>query len=91
MKLGISMPSSSLLSKLTTALIKDGVMYISVKYGDQEIKRDDGRLFNYYNDDTFLKLQEKIENLKVLKMWKTVDVRQNREDEYWLNVLMRKK
>ncbi|GAB6137996.1 class I SAM-dependent methyltransferase [Halanaerobaculum tunisiense] len=75
--------------KLTRALVTDGVIYMSFKYGNREVYRN-GRLFNYYDEDSFMELKDKFAELEVVKMWKTVDARENREDEYWLNVLMRK-
>ncbi|MBM7623170.1 class I SAM-dependent methyltransferase [Sporohalobacter salinus] len=80
----------SVLSRLAIALVKNGIMYISFKYGDQEIKRDDGRLFNYYDGNSFLKLKKKIKRLEIIKRWKTIDARKDKKDEYWFNVLLKK-
>ncbi|GAB6137958.1 class I SAM-dependent methyltransferase [Halanaerobaculum tunisiense] len=75
--------------KLTRALVTDGVIYMSFKYGDREVYRN-GRLFNYYDEDSFRKLKNDFAELEVVKMWKTADVKKEIKDEYWLNVLLQK-
>ena len=79
----------SVLNKFIKALVRDGVIYLSFKYGDQEIYRN-GRLFNYYDYNSFMKLKSQFDQLKVLKTWKTADAREERNDEYWFNVLLNK-
>lgn len=70
--------------------LKDkGIFYLSFKYGDKEEVRK-GRYFNYYNENSFQCLVDKFPNLKIIETWKTVDVREGREDEFWLNVIIRK-
>lgn len=78
------------LERIIGSLKKDGVFYSSFKYGDKEEERE-GRYFRYHNEDSFEKLIQNHEQLELIKMYKTVDARKDREDEYWLNVLMRKK
>jgi SAM-dependent methyltransferase len=77
------------IAKLAKALKPDGILYASFKYGDKEEFRK-GRLFSDYTESTFQELIEKISSLKIVKHWKTADVRPDRKDEYWLNVLIRK-
>ena len=77
----------SIFSKLINALKPKGVIYSSFKYGNKEIHRS-GRLFNYYDEESFKNLVNNFENLSIIKLWKTEDLRKNRENEYWLNTLL---
>ena len=71
------------------ALKKNGVMYLSFKYGDHEIEKN-GRFFNYYDVESFSQLISST-NFDILETWITTDVRQGREDEQWLNAVIRKR
>lgn len=77
------------LQKLVRALKGNGIIYTSFKYGEEELVRSD-RFFNDYMEASFDKLLLTIPNLEVVKYWKTSDLRPGREDEQWLNVLLRK-
>ena len=79
----------SVIDKLAEALKQGGILYASFKYGDKEEVRKD-RLFTDYTERTFQALIKKIPSLRIIKHWKTDDVRPNREGEYWFNVLMKK-
>jgi hypothetical protein len=79
----------NVLDKLAEALKSGGILYASFKYGDKEEVRKE-RHFSDYTESTFQALVKKIPSLKIIKHWKTADVRPNREGEYWFNVLMRK-
>ncbi len=75
--------------KMQQALKKDGVIYTSFKYGDGEGIRN-GRYFSDYTEDTARRMIEEIEGLQIDKMWTSSDRRPRREDEKWLNILLRK-
>ncbi len=77
------------IERISNSLKGNGIFYASFKYGGGEIVRD-GRLFNSYNEETLKTLIEMQKNLEVLKIWKTQDVRPDRENEYWVNVLCKK-
>ena len=77
----------SIFSKLINSLKTKGILYSSFKYGNKEVFRS-GRLFNYYNEESFKNLVNKFESLSIIKLWKTEDLRKNRENEYWLNTLL---
>ncbi len=79
----------NVINRLSKSLVNTGVMYLSFKYGNKEVNRN-GRFFNYYDEDSFAKLISKFEELEVIKISKTEDVRDGREDEYWLNILLKK-
>lgn len=74
---------------IVNSLKINGIFYASFKYGEGEIVRN-GRLFNSYNEETLKSLIEMQRDLKIIKIWKTQDVRPDRENEYWVNVLCRK-
>lgn len=78
-----------IIHKLSLAAKKNGIIYISFKYGDFEGERN-GR---YFTDMTEISMKELLENfseLNVEKQWITGDVRSGRGDERWLNIILRK-
>lgn len=88
----LHLPSSKLeeqFRRISDALRPGGVCYASFKYGDFEGLRN-GRYFTDLDEDSFKTLLGKIPNLDIIRLWKTVDVRPGRENETWLNALIRK-
>ncbi len=77
------------LSRLTKALKPNGVLYASFKYGDEEREKN-GRLFNDYNEQSFLYLLSEHPNLRQISSWVSTDVRPERSGEKWLNILVRR-
>jgi SAM-dependent methyltransferase len=77
------------LQKLSRALKSGGILYTSFKYGEGELVRSD-RFFSDYTETSFNKLLLNIPNIGLVKYWKTSDLRSGRENEKWLNVLLRK-
>jgi len=75
--------------KMQQALKKDGVIYTSFKYGDGEGVRN-GRYFSDYTEDSAKRMIGEIEGLQIEKMWTSSDRRPGREEEQWLNILLRK-
>ena len=78
-----------ILQKMTQALKTNGLIYTSFKYGDGEGVRN-GRYFSDFTEETAKALISKIEGLQIEKMWTSSDRRPGREDEQWLNILLRK-
>ncbi|MDO6355149.1 methyltransferase domain-containing protein [Caloramator sp. CAR-1] len=76
--------------RIYKALRKDGIFYSSFKYGDKEEFRN-GRFFNFYDEKSFNELLKRNGYFELLEMFITTDVREGRQDEKWLNVLVRKK
>ena len=70
------------------ALHKGGIIYTSFKYGDFEGMRN-GRYFTDFTEDSFRTFISEIEQLTVEKLWVTSDVRPGRQDEKWLNMILR--
>ena len=80
---------AKVLSKLGASLKVGGILYTSYKYGESEMVRG-GRLFADYTEESFGRVVAAVLGLEVVKYWKTSDLRPGREDEKWLNVLLRK-
>ena len=68
------------------ALKENGVFYCSFKYGSMEVEKD-GRYFNYINEESMSKLLNK-NNINVMEIYKTNDVRTDRNNEIWINVII---
>lgn len=77
-------------NKLAAALKINGIVYSSFKYGDFEGFRDD-RYFIDMTEEKFINLLDEIKVFDMEKIWITSDVRPGRDDEKWLNVIVRKK
>ena len=70
------------------ALKKDGVLYASFKYGENNYEKD-GRSFTCFTRDKFLNLMEGLD-FYYRATFETGDVRPGRENEKWLNVIPKK-
>jgi cyclopropane fatty-acyl-phospholipid synthase-like methyltransferase len=79
---------AEVVNKLRHALKDQGVLYLSYKYGDSEEVRKD-RHFSNYTEESFTSLLKECHPLQVMEMWTTQDSRPDRQDERWLNVLLR--
>lgn len=77
-----------ILKKLKRALNLEGILYISLKYGEGEGVKE-GRLFNYYDEAQLRKVFNGLNDMKIIKIFRTEDVRQERKQELWINVLAR--
>lgn len=76
--------------KIAEALVSRGIFYTSFKYGVEETVRN-GRFFMDMTEDKFNAFLEKVGLFSIEEMWKTSDVRPGRDDEKWLNLILRKK
>lgn len=76
--------------KMGRALVSQGIVYTSFKYGIGEGERN-GRYFTDMTEDKITELLEKVELFIIEEMWITSDVRPGRENEKWLNLILRKK
>ncbi|MCQ8213369.1 class I SAM-dependent methyltransferase [Cetobacterium somerae] len=70
------------------ALKKDGVLYASFKYGENNYEKD-GRSFTCFTKDKFLNLIEGLD-FYYRATFETGDVRPGRGNEKWLNVILKK-
>ena len=76
--------------RIARALKDNGILYTSFKYSEFEGMRN-GRYFTDFTIESFNEFQTNIPEFIIEKMWITSDVRAGREDEKWLNLIMRKK
>lgn len=79
----------NILRKMTDAVKNGGVIYTSFKYGEFEGYRN-GRYFIYHTEASFKKIIEDIPKLVIEKLWVSDDVRVERGEEQWLNLILRK-
>ena len=87
----LHVPGSELemvLTRLRDALKDNGILYASFKYGDFEGVRN-GRYFNDLTEDTSVEIFQKC-NFDIIKTWVSDDARPDRQDEKWVNILVKK-
>ena len=77
------------LGKMLTALKKAGIIYSSFKYGDFEGERK-GRYFTDFTKDTFEEFIKDFDGIRIVDEWISQDVRPDRGDEKWLNLILQK-
>ncbi len=75
--------------KMIRALKENGVLYTSFKYGDFEGYRGE-RYFTDFTERTLGDFLADFTELSVVEEWVTADVRPGRDNEKWLNVVLRK-
>ncbi len=78
------------LKKMLIALKDDGLIYTSFKYGDFEGMRN-GRYFIDFNESKLERLQKDLPCFSVDELWITTDVRPGRDEEKWMNLILKKK
>lgn len=76
--------------KMIVALKQGGIIYTSFKYGNFEGLRN-GRYFTDMDNAKFDDFISQYPNITVEELWVTGDVRPERSNEQWLNVILRKK
>lgn len=77
------------LVRMAKALKKEGIVYTSFKYGTFEGERN-GRYFTDMTEEKFRKLLEEEKVFHIEELWISSDVRPGREEEKWLNLVLRK-
>lgn len=80
---------ADVLHKICISLKVGGYFYTSFKYGSFEGEIN-GRYFTYLTEDSLAELLLDVPELCIVEHWVSGDVRAGREDEKWLNVIMRK-
>lgn len=81
---------AGVMRKMVIALKKNGIIYTSFKYGIFAGERN-GRYFTDMTEELFAKLLSKIDSLEIEEQWTTSDVRPERGEEKWLNLILRKR
>lgn len=77
------------LNKMHQSLKKDGILFMSFKYGDFEGIYE-GRYFKYYHRKEIKEMIETIDGLEILKLAKTSDIRPYRQEDTWIHVIVKK-
>ena len=77
------------MNKMSEALKTNGIIYTSFKYGHFEGERN-GRFFTDFTLETFKGFAKDIKEIAIEDSWITGDVRNGRENEKWLNLILRK-
>jgi SAM-dependent methyltransferase len=88
----LHLPAAALpdaLRRLAVALVPGGVLYASFKYGHGE-REDQGRHFTDLDEAGLSELLDRVDNLQLLGAWITPDQRPGRDNERWLNALLRR-
>ncbi len=80
---------ANVLSRVETALKVGGVLYASFKYGTFEGMRN-GRYFTDFTEETLKAFWEPVTTMRIFDLWITEDVRPDRKEEKWINLLARK-
>lgn len=79
----------SVINKMIIALKDNGIIYISFKNSEFEGIRN-GRYFNDFTVEKFNKFMKDISNVYIEDTWITGDLRHGKENEKWLNLMLRK-
>ena len=77
------------IQKMSLALKSKGIIYTSFKYGTFEGERN-GRYFTDMTEDSFEEILQATKELQIEEQWITLDVRPERGNEKWLNLILRK-
>lgn len=77
------------IERMLIALKNQGVIYTSFKYSNFEGERN-GRYFTDFTLETFEIFLKEIKGIEIKTYWITGDVRPGREEEKWLNLILRK-
>lgn len=81
---------SDVMRKMITALKPNGIIYTSFKYGIFEGERN-GRYFTDMTEETFADFINTMNELQIEEEWVSADIRPERSEEKWLNLILRKK
>ena len=76
--------------KMINSLKNDGIIYTSFKYSNYEGERN-GRYFIDFTEDSFDDFIKGFSDIKIIDEWITSDVRPDRKNEKWLNLILRKR
>lgn len=79
-----------IMKKIVFATTTGGVVYMSFKYGDFEGVRN-GRFFTYLTEESFGEVLKAVPELVIEKLWTSADVRAERGEERWLNIVLKKR
>ena len=73
---------------LKNALVMNGYLYASFKYGDYKDIRD-GRYFVDLNEDSLTEIISSVQGFDIVEMWQSQDVCRGKDVD-WINVILKK-
>ena len=76
-------------NKLLSALKIEGILYASYKYGINTMVKEE-RYFNNYDENSFSEMMKNIQSLEQIEFWTTLDLRQEGNNQKWLNILLKR-
>lgn len=76
------------IKNVSSNLKRNGIFYMSFKYGKDEYIDEKGRYFNCYTEESFQEVIKEVPQLGVVKMYKSGDVLGGRESLVWLNIFL---
>lgn len=79
----------NVLCKIEDALKRNGVLYASFKYGNFEGVRD-GRYFTDFTEETLVTFWKDSTSMHIFDLWISQDVRADRKEKTWINLLARR-
>lgn len=79
----------AVMRRLADHLVPDGVLYASFKFGTED-RTKDGRHFTDMTEETLSALLDECSALRQVETWRSSDRRPDREENIWLNALLRK-
>lgn len=77
------------IGNIRDALLPAGIFYTSFKYGNSEGERN-SRYFIDLTEASFEQMINEVTGFEIIEKWITSDVRPGREEEKWLNVILKK-
>ena len=80
---------AEVLNRIETALKPGGILYASFKYGTFEGMRN-GRYFSDFTEESLKTFWRPATSLQIFDLWITKDVRPDRGEEQWINLLARR-
>ena len=78
-----------ILVRIHQSLKKDGILYASFKEGCKETKKGE-RFFSNYSREEICEVFKEKGLFDIIECFTTSDVRENRDDELWINIIVRK-
>lgn len=78
-----------IMGKVMDSLKPGGILYFSVYEGERNGVYG-GRYYCDYTKESLIQLLRHFHHTEIVKIWRTDDVRREKEEHQWLNVLVRK-
>lgn len=79
-----------IIQKVRDAMKSGGIFFTCFKYGNHEYVKD-GRFFNNYDEESICEIIGPENGFEIIDIFISGDVREDRKDERWVNVVARKK